>query len=127
MTKTLCWTAIAAIVLVVPSVSATTPNLNCLKSAQSTADMDNCVGTAYTHAKNDLDAAYAKLLARKGVGDRAALAAAQKQWLRFETADCAYAESLHKGGTLAAVDRGLCLYRDTSDRTAAIRAYLGTS
>jgi uncharacterized protein YecT (DUF1311 family) len=109
--------------------AASGPSLGaCLKPAQSTADMDGCIGTASAKAQRELAAAYATLRARKGfdASDRAALAAAQNRWLAFRAADCGFAESLHKGGTLAGVDHGLCLVRDTTERTAALRAYSST-
>jgi uncharacterized protein YecT (DUF1311 family) len=103
--------------------------LDCLQTAQSTAAMDACVGAQYASASKQLNAAYAKLLAGKGLapGDRKLLAQSERAWLSFRAADCAYAESLDRGGTLSAVTKGICLVRDTTDRANALRDYLSTS
>jgi uncharacterized protein YecT (DUF1311 family) len=105
------------------------PALGCLKTAQSSAEMSGCVGEAYAKAKQELAAVYGKALAGKGLvpGDRTLLAQAERQWIRFRDADCSYAESLNKGGTLAAVDKGICLIRDTIDRANALQDYLASS
>jgi uncharacterized protein YecT (DUF1311 family) len=108
--------------------AAQSPSLACLRTATSTAAMDDCVGAAYKQAERQLALAYAATRAREGLsaGDRAALAQTEKRWLQFRTADCDWAEVLHKGGTLAAVDRGLCLVTDTLDRAAVLRGYAAT-
>ena len=108
---------------------AAVPKAGCLTTAQSTADLDNCVGAQYATARKRLDAAYSKLLAGKGLaqGDRAQLVRAEQAWVRFRGADCEYAASLNKGGTLSGVMKGLCLVRDTTDRAAVLEGYLKTS
>ena len=122
--------AILAVLGTAPvSEAAQSPGLPCLQSAQSTAAIDDCVGAAYAKATKQLAVAYAKLLARKGftAADRAGLATAEKKWLQFKAIDCNWAEVLNEGGTLAAVDRGICLVRDTTDRAAVLRDYAATS
>ena len=121
--------AILAVLAAAPVATASQPSgLACLQTAQSTAALNDCVGAAYTKARKQLAAAYAKLLARKGfsAADRAGLAAAERKWLQFESVDCSWAEVLNKGGTLAAADRGICLVRDTTDRTQALEDYAAT-
>ena len=95
----------------------------CLATAQSTADLDACVGRALTAQQRLLHTVYARAL-RSGGGDRAQLVRSQQRWLAFRAADCAYAESRYRGGTIAPVQRALCLLRDTADRVAALRVYL---
>lgn len=112
----------------IPARAASSPSLACLKTAASTAAMDDCVGAAYAKAQKQLASAYAKLISRQGpsAGDRSGLEKAEQRWLQFRAADCDWAEVLHKGGTLAAVDRGLCLVTDTLDRAASLRDYIAT-
>ena len=111
------------------STAAATPELACLQNAQSTAALDDCVGAAYAKATKELAVAYGKLLAGKGLApaDRRLLIKAEKKWAQLRDADCGYAESLAKGGTLSAVTKGLCLVRDTTDRASVLRDYLSTS
>jgi uncharacterized protein YecT (DUF1311 family) len=105
------------------------PALGCLTAAQSTAEMNDCVGAEYAAAQTRLAAVYRKVLTGKGLapGDRSLVIHAQQKWIQFRDADCSYAESLNKGGTLAAVDKGICLVRDTVDRANALQDYLTTS
>jgi uncharacterized protein YecT (DUF1311 family) len=95
----------------------------CLARAQSTFELDRCAGNAYMAELRVLARVYARAL-RSTQGDRAQLVRAQQRWLAFRAADCAYAESRYRGGTIAPVQRTLCLLRDTSERVAALRGYL---
>jgi uncharacterized protein YecT (DUF1311 family) len=101
--------------------AATTPP--CLARAQSTLELDRCAVGAYRAELRVLANVYARAL-RAPQGDRAQLVRAQKQWLAFRAADCAYAESRYRGGTIAPVQRTLCLLRRTTERVAALRSYL---
>ncbi len=129
--------AFAVTVLATASVAAgrsvaergSLPGLGCLTTAQPTAEMNDCVGTAYATAAKRLASVYGKELAGKGLapGDRTLLIRAERKWIQFRDADCSFAESLNKGGTFAAVTKGICLVRDTVDRANAIQDYLTTS
>ena len=109
-----------------PGAQIPQPSLSCLQNAMTTADMNTCIGAAYAKAQKQLAAAYAKVLA-SAQGDKAVLKAAQAKWIAYRDADCAYSASLNAGGTLAGVDKGICLVRDTIDRANALRDELGTS
>jgi uncharacterized protein YecT (DUF1311 family) len=117
--------AVALTLLVLPGAAAAAdpPSLACLNGARSTADMGACVAKAYAGEQRQLRAVYARAL-RHRPGDAAQLRGAQRRWLAFRAADCAYAESLYRGGSIAPVQKGLCLVRDTADRVAALRGYL---
>jgi uncharacterized protein YecT (DUF1311 family) len=105
------------------------PGLGCLKTAETTAAMNNCVGAAYTKAEAELAAVYAKVLAGKGLapGDTKLLTKAEQKWIEYRDADCSFAGSLNKGGTLSSVVQGICLVRDTIDRANALDDYLTTA
>ena len=121
--------ALSAVPLAGARPQAAEPVTVCLKTAQTTAAMNACVGKAYTAAKAKLADAYAKALAGKGLapGDKKLLEAAQAKWIAYRDADCSYAASLNAGGTLAGVVQGLCLVQDTIDRANVILGYLGTA
>jgi uncharacterized protein YecT (DUF1311 family) len=114
---------LTAVTLPGVAAAAEPPTLACLKTAQSTADMGACVSKAYTSEQRQLRTIYARLLHQRP-GDRAQLVRAQRRWLTFRAADCAYVESLYRGGSIAPVQKGLCLVRDTADRVAVLRGYV---
>jgi uncharacterized protein YecT (DUF1311 family) len=116
---------VAALAFAGAPAAADPPSLACLKTAQSTFELDRCAGRAYRAEEKLLGTVYARALAHRP-GDRAQLVRAQRAWLAFREADCDYAESQYRGGTIAPVQRTLCLVRDTADRTAALRAYLAS-
>ena len=122
-------TALLAVPAALARPQVLQPALGCLKTAQTTAAMNDCVGKAYSTAKSELADAYAKALAGKGLapGDKRLLAAAEAKWIVFRDADCSYAASLNAGGTLSAVVQGICLVRDTVDRANALQDYLTTA
>jgi uncharacterized protein YecT (DUF1311 family) len=112
-----------------PGARIPQPSLACLKTGQSSAQMSRCVEAGYDKARQELATVYAKVLARQRLvpGGSKLLADAEAKWASFRNADCSFAESLNKGGTLVAVDKGICLIRDTIDRANALQDYLTSS
>lgn len=93
---------------------------NCLKHAQSTFDMDQCVGNERSRLKPLLAAAYNKLLTMPG---KRLIVLSQKAWLTYEKRDCAYAGNAAKGGTLQPILEGECLVARTRTRIKDLEAF----
>jgi uncharacterized protein YecT (DUF1311 family) len=98
---------------------------NCLKHAQSTFDMDQCVTTERKRLKPLLAAAYSRLVndpdsnrLRKHL-----IAVSQKAWKAYMKHDCAYAGSAAQGGTLAPILQGECIVTRTRTRIGDLRAF----
>ncbi|HEY2603996.1 MAG TPA: lysozyme inhibitor LprI family protein [Thermoleophilaceae bacterium] len=101
---------------------------NCLKHAQSTFDMDECVGTERTRLKPLLAAAYGKLLKdpESSAHRKHQIALSQKAWLSYEKRDCAYAGSAAQGGTLQPIIQGECLVDRTRTRIHDLKNFAVT-
>jgi len=95
----------------------------CLRRARTQEEIGRCTAAEERRVDALLNSTYRRLLASRGV-DRAKLIAAEKRWIAFRDADCAFARTLRAGGTLASVEAGKCLVDRTTQRTAELRRYL---
>jgi uncharacterized protein YecT (DUF1311 family) len=86
---------------------------NC-EDRKSTADIVECLATQTAVWERRLNAAYQKLIDDLPARRRDRLRSAQRLWLQFRDANCAYFAS--RAGTIARVDAGQCLLRLTSAR-----------
>jgi uncharacterized protein YecT (DUF1311 family) len=82
----------------------------CLKHAQNTFDMDQCVGTELKRLKPILAAAEAKLANDKNdsAAHRREFTRAESAWKTFVNRDCAFYGDFAKGGTLQPILEGEC-------------------
>ncbi|ADP18676.1 hypothetical protein AXYL_05376 [Achromobacter xylosoxidans A8] len=115
-------TAAAALAL---AANAQAQPLDCGNAATQT-DMSLCADQAYRKSDAALNAAYKEVGARLK-NDRDAttqLHAAQKAWLFFRDAECAFASSSTSGGSAYPMTLSLCLDKLTQARTKELRAYL---
>jgi len=81
---------------------------------KSTADIVECLATQAAVWDRRLSAAYQKLLESLPVRRRDRLRNAQRLWIQFRDANCAYFAS--RSGTIARVEAGQCLLRLTTAR-----------
>jgi len=86
---------------------------NC-EDRKSTADIVECLATQTAVWERRLNAAYQKLIDDLPARRRDRLRSAQRLWLQFRDANCAYFAS--RAGTIARVDAGQCALRLTSAR-----------
>jgi uncharacterized protein YecT (DUF1311 family) len=94
---------------------------NCLRHAQSTFEMDQCIGAERRRLKPLLAAAYANLLS--DTKHRHLIVVSQKAWIAYMKHDCIYAGSQAQGGTLAPILEGECLVSRTRTRIGDLRAF----
>ncbi|WP_447921610.1 lysozyme inhibitor LprI family protein [Achromobacter aegrifaciens] len=115
-------TAAAALAL---AASAQAQSLDCGNAATQT-DMSLCADQAYRKSDADLNAAYKDVNARlKDNRDAATqLHAAQRAWLFFRDAECAFATGGTSGGSAYPMVLSMCLDKLTQARTKELRAYL---
>jgi uncharacterized protein YecT (DUF1311 family) len=81
---------------------------------KSTADIVECLATQTAVWERRLNAAYQKLINDLPSRRRDRLRTAQRLWLQFRDANCAYFAS--RAGTIARVDVGQCALRLTAAR-----------
>ncbi len=98
---------------------------SCLKHAQSTFDMDQCVGNERKRLKPLLAAAYNKLLKDpdSNAHRKHLIALSEKAWTTYEKRDCAYAGSSAQGGTLEPIIEGECLVDRTRTRIKDLKNF----
>jgi uncharacterized protein YecT (DUF1311 family) len=97
----------------------------CIRHAESTADLDACVGAELRRLKPQLAAAYSRLAhdASDTARHRRQIVAAQRAWRTFVARDCAYVGAFYAGGTLQPVAESQCRVLHDTRRLADLRRY----
>lgn len=117
--------AIATAAALVLAASAQAQPLNCANAATQT-DMNLCADQAYRQSDADLNAAYQSVTSRlaKDTTKLTQLQAAQRAWLFFRDAECAFSSAGTTGGSAYPMVLSQCLDKLTQARTKELRAYL---
>jgi uncharacterized protein YecT (DUF1311 family) len=94
--------------------------------AASQAELSMCADADYRAADAALNVAYREVEARLAdlPDTRHLLVAAQRAWIAFRDASCAFAASGVEGGSIYPMILSQCLAGTTRDRTADLAAYL---
>ncbi|AVJ29707.1 lysozyme inhibitor LprI family protein [Achromobacter spanius] len=94
--------------------------------ASTQTDMNLCADQAYRQSDAELNAAYKEATARLKDNKDALtqLQAAQKAWLFFRDAECAFSSTGVTGGSAYPMVLSMCLDKLTKVRTKELRAYL---
>ncbi|HLJ71544.1 MAG TPA: lysozyme inhibitor LprI family protein [Roseiarcus sp.] len=93
---------------------------------QNQQGLNACANAAYKKADDALNGVYRETMRRLKDDAAAAklLVAAQKAWIAFRDAECAFAASENAGGSIYPMVYAECLERLTKARTSALRLYL---
>lgn len=94
----------------------------CMDKAVATADMLNCAAVESRVQDSALNGAYQSLLRRLEAPRTGQLRVAQRVWLEFRQANCAYVAN-PAGGTAARVAGASCMLQMTAARTRELRAF----
>lgn len=124
-------TALAAALVLAASAHAqpqpqTQPQLIKCGNASTQTDLNLCADQAYRKSDAELNAAYRTVTARLK-DDQTTLAklqSAQKAWLFFRDAECAFSSGGTTGGSAYPMVLSQCLEKLTQTRTKELRAYL---
>lgn len=94
--------------------------------ASTQTDMNLCADQAYRKSDADLNAAYKEVTERLKDSKAALtqLQTAQKAWLFFRDAECAFSSAGVTGGSAYPMVLSQCLDKLTQARTKELRAYL---
>jgi uncharacterized protein YecT (DUF1311 family) len=92
--------------------------------ARGSLALRECAMADARTADAELNRVYGQLSGKLDAGRRQLLLEAQRAWLRYRDAQCRFAASESKGGTLEAVERLDCLATVTRARTHDLRAEL---
>ena len=90
-------------------------------SEMNTAAMRDCEALRYRQAEEELDSAYAELMAKLDPMSVAKLRASQTAWLRFRKADADFQADMARGGTLAPLIRITVMSEMTEARAAELK------
>jgi uncharacterized protein YecT (DUF1311 family) len=93
--------------------------LDC-KAATTQADLNACAHEDFLAANAPQAAAIKALEARLKASDRSRWRAAQKSWIGWRTAQCAFESGAAAGGSSREMLRWQCVTRLTQERTTAI-------
>lgn len=94
--------------------------------ADSQAEMNACAGAAFETADKELNVLYFQMRQRL-TGETEALARlrdAQRAWVAFRDAECAFASGGVEGGSVQPMIRLMCLEQATAARVEDFRGYL---
>ncbi len=113
-----------AILLVLTSPAARADE--CLDKADTQVEMNDCAGKALKAADAALNKAYQEILKRLGddADAKKLLVGAEKAWLAFRDAECAFSSSSSVGGSIHPMIFAECLTVMTERRVADLTAYL---
>lgn len=94
-------------------------------NANTQSQMNTCAAQEYQRTDAALNSAYREVMARltDNAPARAKLRAAQRAWIGFRDAECAYVSSATEGGSVQPMVRNQCLTHMTSERTQALREH----
>ncbi|QGM96260.1 lysozyme inhibitor LprI family protein [Methylocystis parvus] len=98
----------------------------CMDKATAQADMNECAAKAFHAADNELNASFRQLQRRLSddadTGKR--LVSAQRAWVAFRDAECAFSSSGVTGGTAYPMIYAMCLEGLTRKRVGDFKSYL---
>jgi len=117
--KSLTVIALVLILSASPLAAEPAPEENC-NDANSTAEIVQCLATQTAIWDRRLNLTYQKLMSSLPARRRERLRNAQRLWVQFRDANCAYFASGE--GSIARVEAGQCLLRLTSARAQELEA-----
>jgi uncharacterized protein YecT (DUF1311 family) len=89
----------------------------CDRNDDSQSMMTICAGVDYQAADAKLNAAYKDLVGRNDEKANKLLQAAQRAWIAFRDAECAYSTADSVGGSIHPMEVSQCLAEVTNERT----------
>jgi uncharacterized protein YecT (DUF1311 family) len=89
----------------------------CDRNDDSQSMMNICAGADYQAADAKLNAAYQELVRRNDQASNKLLQTAQRAWIAFRDAECAYSTADSEGGSIHPMAVSQCLTELTTERT----------
>lgn len=95
------------------------------KDPQTQSDMTICAGRDYQKADKSLNASYSKIRERLADDEpvRKALLEAQRAWIKFRDAECAFSTMGTEGGSIQPMLKAMCLTELTEQRIQQLDAH----
>ncbi|MDX8442735.1 lysozyme inhibitor LprI family protein [Mesorhizobium australafricanum] len=89
---------------------------DCDRNDDSQSMMNICADADYQAADAKLNAAYKELVSRNDQASNKLLQTAQRAWIAFRDAECAYSTADSEGGSIHPMEVSQCLVRLTNER-----------
>jgi len=97
------------------------------ENAPSQYEADECAHKEYVAADAELNKVYNQLAAKlEDQEQRAQLKAAELAWIKYRDADCEFASSFYKGGTMRPMIESFCKTDVTNARMKELREQIKT-
>ncbi len=122
MTNIAALAALLLAALAAPAVAGEPPEC---RDDFSTQDMLICLGKKLDYQDTRLNRLWKKALAAEDEAGRAMLRKAQRAWIAFRDAQCAYEHGPEPAGSGAVVEETFCLLRMTEERADWLAALTG--
>ncbi|QKZ12285.1 lysozyme inhibitor LprI family protein [Spirosoma sp. KUDC1026] len=104
------------------STSASKP-LDC-DEAMSQTELNRCAWERLERADRQLNTLYKRLIGQLPADSRALVVKAQRQWLLYRDAHCAYYDKTYEGGSMQPMVVALCKEATTLSRIRELQALL---
>lgn len=119
------FTAVVAILISVMATPGSARAAAC-RDAETQAAMNECVGKAFAEADESLNRDYGRLRARlkEDASAERKLVAAQRAWIAFRDAECAFSASSVEGGSVHGMVVTECRTHLTRQRVKELGYYL---
>lgn len=95
----------------------------CMDKASSTVAMSSCIQAETKQQDVRLNQVYKQLMVTLEGAQRKNLTAVQRTWILYRDGNCAF-HAQASGGTLAAINSGMCVMSMTRDRAAELERVL---
>ncbi|PCF96543.1 lysozyme inhibitor LprI family protein [Vreelandella nigrificans] len=92
-------------------------------NANTQMELTQCTAQVYQEADGELNEAYQELISKLSQSSSDQLRAAQRAWIAFRDAECAYESSAVEGGSAQPMVRNGCLTALTKQRTERLREH----
>ena len=97
---------------------------DCMAAAATQYDMDMCAGQDFKKADDALNALYRQMMPRYNPADQALIRDAERKWLDYRDAECAFETNLSVGGTIHPMDETMCRTERTEARIKELQKQL---
>jgi len=114
--KRLVVAAVCVAALMASLAAASAADMSC-KSPKTQMEMSACAGKDAQAAEAELNHVYGQLIAKYDEPNRNALILAERAWIVYRDAECAYETALSVGGTIHPMMVGLCMTAKARVRT----------
>lgn len=123
MTRLVVVAALGAAALVASQVRANAADTSC-KNPKTQFELSACAGKDAQAADAELNRVYGQLIAKYDEPNRNALVLAERAWVVYRDAECAYETALSVGGTIHPMMVALCMTRKAKARTQELNEQL---